>query len=46
MLISAEKEKICYSLLLKFDKEKYAIPYENVKLYVRIGLKLKKHIAY
>ena len=25
-----------------FDKEKYRIHYENLKLYLRIGLKLKK----
>ena len=28
------------------DKEKYVIHYENVKLYLRLGLKLKKSIAY
>ena len=27
-----------------FDKEKYVVHYENVKLYLRIGLKLKKKI--
>ena len=26
-----------------FDKEKYAIHYENLKLYLRLGLKLKKN---
>ena len=25
-----------------FDKEKYALHYENLKLYLRLGLKLKK----
>ena len=25
-----------------FDKEKYVIHYENLKLYLRLGLKLKK----
>ena len=29
-----------------FDKEKYVIHYENLKLYSRLGLKLKKTIAY
>ena len=29
-----------------FDKEKYVIPYENLQLYLRLGLKLKKYIAY
>ena len=29
-----------------FDKEKYVIHYENLKLYLRLGLKLKKYIAY
>ena len=28
------------------DKEKYVIHYENLKLYFRLGLKLKKYIAY
>ena len=28
-----------------FDKEKYVIHYENLKLYLRLGLKLKKYIA-
>ena len=27
-----------------FDKENYVIHYEKLKLYLRIGLKLKKHI--
>ena len=27
-----------------FDKEKYLIHYENLKLYFRLGLKLKKYI--
>ena len=29
-----------------FDKEKYVIRYENSKLYLRLGLRLKKYIAY
>ena len=29
-----------------FDKEKYVIHYENLKFYLRLGLKLKKYIAY
>ena len=29
-----------------FDKEKYVILYENLKLYLRLGLKLKKYIAF
>ena len=29
-----------------FDKEKYLLHYENVQLYLRLGLKLKKCIAY
>ena len=29
-----------------FDKEKYAIHYENLQLYLRLGLELKKYIAY
>ena len=29
-----------------FDKEKYVIRYENLKLYLRLGLKQKKYIAY
>ena len=29
-----------------FDKEKYLIHYENLKLYLRLGLKLKKYIPY
>ena len=28
------------------DKEKHVIHYENVELYLRLGLKLKKYIAY
>ena len=26
-----------------FDKEKYVVRYENLQLYLRLGLKLKKH---
>ena len=29
-----------------FDKEKNVLHYENLQLYSRIGLKLKKYIAY
>ena len=29
-----------------FDKEKYVLHYENLQLYLRLGVKLKKHIAY
>ena len=29
-----------------FDKEKYVLHYENFQLYLRLGVKLKKHIAY
>ena len=29
-----------------FDKEKYVIHYENVQLYLRLGLKLKKYVAH
>ena len=29
-----------------FDKEKYVIHFENLKLYLRLGLKLKRYIAY
>ena len=29
-----------------FDKEKYMIHYENLKLFLRLGLKLKIYIAY
>ena len=29
-----------------FDKEKYVTYYENLKLYLRLGLKLKNHIKY
>ena len=28
-----------------FDKEKYVLPYENLQLFLRLGLKLKKYIA-
>ena len=29
-----------------FDEEKYVIHYENLQIYLRLGLKLKKYIAY
>ena len=29
-----------------FDKETYVVHYENLQLYLRLGLKLKKSIAY
>ena len=29
-----------------FDKETYVIHYENIQLYFRLGLKLKKYIVY
>ena len=29
-----------------FDKEKYVIHYENLQLYLRLVLKLKKYIVY
>ena len=29
-----------------YDKAKYVIYYENLKLHLRLGLKLKKYIAY
>ena len=29
-----------------FDKEKYVVHYENLQLYFRLGLKLKKFIMY
>ena len=29
-----------------FDKETYVIQYENLKLYLTLGLKLKKYIEY
>ena len=29
-----------------FDKEKYVLHYENLQLYLRLELKLKKYIAY
>ena len=29
-----------------FDKEKYVLHYENLQLYLRLGLRLKKYIAY
>ena len=29
-----------------FDKEKYVLHYENLQLYLRLGLKLKRNITY
>ena len=29
-----------------FDKEKYVLHYKNLQLYLRLGLKQKKYIAY
>ena len=29
-----------------FDKEIYVIHYENLQLYLRLGLKLKKYVVY
>ena len=29
-----------------FDKEKHELHYETLQLYLRLGLKLKKYIAY
>ena len=29
-----------------FDKEKYVLHYENLKIYLRLGLKPRKYIAY
>ena len=29
-----------------FDKENYVLHYENLKLYLKIGSKLKKYIVY
>ena len=29
-----------------FDKEKYVLHYENLQLYLRLGLELKKYIVY
>ena len=29
-----------------FDKEKYVLHYENLQLYLRLGLKPKKYITY
>ena len=29
-----------------FDKEKHVLHYKNLQLYLRLGLKLKKHIVY
>ena len=29
-----------------FDKEKYVIYYENLQLYLKLGLKLKTYIVY
>ena len=28
-----------------FDKEKYGLHYENLQLYLRVGLQLKKHAS-
>ena len=40
--IANVKKLMCYF----FDKEKYVIHYENLKLYLKLGLKLKEYIMY
>ena len=36
-------KKLAYNF---FDKEKYVLHYENLQLYSRLALELKKYIAY
>ena len=43
----AEKLAMLRKLVLNlFDQEKYVIHYENVQLYLRLRLKLKKYVAH
>ena len=33
-------------VLTFFDKEKYVLHYDNLQLYLKLGLELKKYISY